>query len=100
MNLPPYRPSMATIFRIAGSAIRAHWKTHNNAYHQKLVLTPEQVDDLVACQLYGQVAFPGAIPPRRDMYMGRPIEMRHDTLGEIVAHDGTSTPLSSYDATA
>jgi len=69
----------------------------HNAYHQKLILTPEQADDLLACQLYGQVSFPGATPPPRDMFKDRPIEVRPDTPGEIVAHDGTVTPLSEYD---
>lgn len=88
---------MAVIFRQVTNAYRAHWKTHDNKYPLKLVLTPQQADDLVDCQRLGQYSFPGATPPRRDSYNDRPIEIRDDTPGEIVAHDGTMIPLSTYD---
>jgi len=96
-DLPPYRPSMAVIFRCVNNAYRAHWKAHDNKYPQKLILTPAQADDLLLCRLYGQLAFPGTTPPQRDRHYERPIEIREDTLGEFVAHDGIVTLLSGYD---
>lgn len=98
MSLPPYRDSMAVIFRQAHNAFRAHWRAHDNKYPQKLILTSAQADDLRDCQVLGQVAFPGVKPPKRDEFNQRPIEIRDDTPGEIVAHDGTVTPLSDYDS--
>lgn len=97
-ELPPYRPSMAVIFRQVNNAYLAHWKAHDNKYPQKLILTSAQADDLVDCQRLGRYSFPDAAPPLRDSYNDRPIEIRDDTPGEIVAHDGTVIPLSTYDA--
>ena len=96
-NLPPYRPSMAIIYRRVHAAFRAHWKEHENKPPQKLILTAAQADDLLLCRQYGQVAFPGATPPRRDKFQGRPIEVSDSTPGEIVAHDGAVIPLSDDD---
>ena len=98
MDLPPYRDSMAVIFRRAHNAFRTHWKMHDNKAPLKLVLTPSQADDLHDCQVLGQVAFPGVEPPRRDEFNGRPVVITESTVGEIVAHDGTVTPLSDYDS--
>lgn len=89
---------MGIIFRRVHNAYRAHWRSHDNRYPQKLVLTTEQADDLLCCQLCGQAAFPGATPPRRDVFNDRPIEISETTTGEIVAVDGTATPLSDYDS--
>jgi hypothetical protein len=88
---------MAVIFRQVNNAYRAHWRAHDSKYPQKLVLTTSQADDLLLCQRYGQVSFPGAQPPQRDRFNDRPIEITDSTPGEIVAHDGTVTPLSDYD---
>lgn len=88
---------MAVIFRQATNAFRTHWRAHDNKYPQRLILTPAQADDLRDCQIFGQVSFPDATPPERERFKDRPIEIRDDTPGEIVAHDGSVTPLSDYD---
>jgi hypothetical protein len=100
MTLPPYGPSMAAIYRQVRNAINAHWKAHHNLYPQAIVLTSAQAEDLYNCQLYGQVAFPGIELPQRDQFSACPVQIDEASAGEIVAHDGTRTPLADYDGPA
>ena len=100
MNLPTYQPSMAAVYRQVRNAIAAHWKAHQNAYPERIVLTNAQADALLHCQLYGQVAFPGIDAPRRDLFSACPITIDDNDPGSIVAHDGTVTPLAQYDGAA
>lgn len=96
-DLKPHNPQMAVIFKRAVNAFRAHWKAHGNASPQKLILTREQADDLHQARQYGLMAFPEASDRPRDLFFNRPIEVSETTAGEIVAIDGTTTPLSTYD---
>lgn len=89
---------MGVIHRRVTTAFRAHWRAHDGKSPQRLVLTEEQADDLLRCQQYGRVASTGAEAPSPDSFFERPIEIRDDTPGQIVAHDGTVTPLSDYDS--
>ena len=96
-DIPPYRDSMGVIFRRTQNAFMAHWRAHGGKPPQKLILTTEQAEDLWNCQRYGRSAMPGAGIPARDRYKERPVEVSSATVGEIVAFDGTTTPLSDYD---
>ena len=94
--LPAYRPGMADVGLALLKAFRAHWAAHNNAYPQKIILTTQQATDLYESHLLGQVATPGVERPKRDLYLGRPIEISETTLGEVIAHDGTLMYLADY----
>lgn len=95
-DLPVYRPGMADTGLALLKAFRAHWAMHSNAYPQKIILTARQAVDLYDSHLLGQVATPGVEPPKRDSYLGRPIEISETTLGEVISHDGTSLKLADY----
>ena len=100
-SLPPlaasYHPGMGLIARRAINAFRSHWKSHGNAYPQKLILTAEQTDDLFHGRCIGRMGFPEAGPPEGLMFFGRPIEVSNTTPGEIVACDGKATSLAEFD---
>jgi hypothetical protein len=91
---------MGTINRQVTNAFLQHYRKHNGASPQKLILTREQAEDLLTCQRYGAVAIPGAPPPRIDVCRDRPLEISDSTVGEVVAVDGAVTPLSDYEALA
>jgi hypothetical protein len=85
---------MSEIYMNVVNALRAHWKAHDDAYPQKLVLTPSQADQLLELQKIGMVPFPDArSTPRIDRFMGTAIEIDPATTGIIVAADGTPSPI-------
>lgn len=91
-SLPPHTRAMHELHKAIHTALAAHAVAHKQS-HQKLVLTPQQADDLLATQLYGNAAG-FRTNPQRDRYWDRPIEITESTAGEMVAVDGTVTPLS------
>ena len=88
-------PAMSSdIYMNVVHALRAHWQAHDNAYPQKLILSPSQADRLLELQRVGMVPFPDArTTPRRDRFMGATIEVDASTSGVIVAVDGTQSPI-------
>ncbi|QNP48684.1 hypothetical protein [Diaphorobacter aerolatus] len=87
---------MSDIYMTVVHALRAHWKAHDDAYPQKIVLSPAQADRLLELQTVGMVAFPDArTTPRRDRFMGASIEVDAASSGVLVAMDGTEIPLDS-----
>ena len=96
VDLPPCRPGLTDIHRRATNAFRAHWRQHAGAVPQRLILTPQQADDLHLCMLYGATAGQGQRPAKGEFF-GRPIEISEATVGVLVAHDGTEMPLADFD---
>ncbi len=99
VDLPPCRPGVTAIHSRAMNAFRAHWRTHGTTPPQKLVLTPNQAEDLYLCRLYGCVAMPG-VKPSKTEFNGRPVELSDATVGMLVAHDGMEMPLADFDQLA
>ena len=90
---------MSEIYMNVVNALRAHWKDHNEAYPQKIVLTQAQSDQLMELQRVGMVPFPDARTTlRADRFMSTPIEVDASTTGVMVAVDGTVTELASFAA--
>ncbi|GAA6119602.1 hypothetical protein [Acidovorax sp. FG27] len=77
-------------------ALQAHWKAHANAYPQKFVLSPEQLKVLDEARDALGVAITGKSVPRGSPFMDVPIEVSAASVGEMIAHDGTSSPLDEY----
>lgn len=68
-------------------AFRAHWKSHDNKYPQKLVMPPSHERRLAA---YLDPKAPGT-------YWGVTIEIDHSSPGIMIAIDGTVMPFADYD---
>lgn len=96
-TLPPYRPEIYAIWNRCRNSILSHWRENSGAYHRKLLLTPQQAQDLLDALRYGQYGSPDSSPPSLADFMGRPIDVSDSTVGVIVAHDGTEAPLSEFD---
>ena len=88
--------AMSDVYMNVVHALRAHWQAHDNAYPQKIVLTPAQADRLLELQQVGMVPFPDArTTPRRDRFMGATVEVDANTSGVLIAVDGTEMPLEA-----
>ena len=89
--------AMSDVYMNVVHALRAHWQAHDNAYPQKIVLTPAQADRLLELQQVGMVPFPDArTTPRRDRFMGATVEVDANTSGVLIAVDGTEMPAFEH----
>ena len=81
-------------------ALQAHWKVHANTYPQKFVLSPEQLRTLNETRDALGTAITGKPVAHGSPFMGVPIERSPNTAGEMIALDGTSSPLAAYELPA
>ncbi|MCT8174398.1 hypothetical protein KV106_05835 [Variovorax sp. CY25R-8] len=81
---------MASLYLSMTEKLSAHWKANNNAYPQKFVLTPPQLEAYTESRIRC-----GADPKTisSETHMGVRIEISHSTPGIMVAADGTEIPL-------
>lgn len=98
-KMPPFPifpppDSMSNIYDIAVAAIRDHWKTHDNRYPRKLVLSTAQHQALMGQRKLGQIGIGTANELPTDSFMGVPLERDDSTPPVVVAVDGQSTPLA------
>ena len=85
---------MSDVYMNVVNALRAHWQNHNNAYPQKIVLTPSQAEQLLELQRVGMVPFPDArTTPRIDRFMNTPVETDASTSGVLIAVDGSEVSI-------
>ncbi|RYF61699.1 MAG: hypothetical protein EOO27_01070 [Comamonadaceae bacterium] len=63
-------------------AIRAHWAAHQNAYPQRIVLTPAQHDDLIRLVTIGRA---GQAPADRDTFQGCKIDRQEGAQAVLIA---------------
>ena len=88
--------SSSEIYMKVVNALRSHWQAHDNAYPQKIVLSPAQADQLLQLQRVGMVPFPDArTTPRIDSFMGAVIEVDAASSGVMISIDGTQTSIES-----
>ncbi|SIR67585.1 hypothetical protein [Pseudacidovorax sp. RU35E] len=86
---------MATLYDLALQAIRKHWAENDNAYPQKLLLTPAQYDELMRARRNGRVAINmGDEGMDKERFMGVPLTQSDTTPGVLVAADGQEWPLA------
>lgn len=86
---------MATFYDLALQAIRKHWAENENAYPQKLLLTPAQYDELMRARRNGRVAINmGDDGLDKERFMGVPLAQSESTLGVLVTADGQEWPLA------
>jgi hypothetical protein len=81
-------------------ALQAHWKAHANTYPQKFVLSPEQLRTLNETRDALGTAITGKPVAHGSPFMGVPLEKSANTAGEMIAQDGSSSPLASYELPA
>ena len=93
---------MAPIYEQLVQALRTHWQTHSNAYPQKFILSPDARIALDAARKSIRDAVVGSKKGDAvdEKFMGVPIEEQHGSPGEMVAIDGTVTPVSGYERPA
>lgn len=86
---------MSSIHQSITDAIRAHWQAHNNAYPQKIILSPAQNLELREMQRIAGIGQgkPADAPLRTDKFLGVIIEVEASSTGVLIAHDGTQHPL-------
>lgn len=90
------------LYLLIQQALAAHWKTHDNRYPQKVVLTPAQhqaLNDLRQVVATGKSGAKGATPMPGEKFMGVPIEHAPATPGVMIAVDGMEIPLQAPPAT-
>ncbi len=82
-------------------ALRTHWQANSNAYPQKFILSPDARATLDADRRSIRDAVVGKNgKPVDPKFMGVPIEEQPGSPGEMVAIDGTVTPVSAYERPA
>jgi hypothetical protein len=82
---------MTTLYLTMTAKLSAHWREHGNAYPQKFVLTPTQLEEYGNCLKLSSV--PGAQDLGVEKHMGVPIEVSESTPGVMVAADGSEVAL-------
>lgn len=87
-----HNPRMTNLYTPMSLALQAHWKTHNNAYPQKFVLTDSALTTLnqVRKLVNESIASPLQSGWERE-FMGVPLEI--GPANAMVGLDGTETPL-------
>lgn len=79
------------------AAIRDHWKSNDNAYPIKAVMTTDQHRELVEQRRVARcgIGERGAFEERK--FLGVPIEIDDTSPGVLIAKDGTVVPLKHTD---
>jgi len=86
---------MPHIYEQLLTALKAHWKAHNNAYPQKFIISPADNATLKDARASINVAVTGKPLDDHTTFMGVKIEVNDSSPGVMVAGDGTETPLSA-----
>lgn len=86
---------MANIYDSVVRAITAHWKTHDSKYPRKIVLTPNQLNELNESRRLGRIALGEAQPVTEPNFLGVPLEEDLDTPGMLIAFDGSEVAVGA-----
>lgn len=84
---------MAHIYDQLLTAVKAHWKAHENAYPQKFILSPADNAVLRDARESINKAVTGKELADHSKFMDVKIEVREGSPGEVVDKDGVSHPL-------
>ena len=86
---------MAHIYEQLLTALKAHWKAHNNAYPQKFIISAADNAVLRDARASINIAVTGKPLDDHTTFMGVKIEVNDASPGILVAADGVETPLST-----
>ncbi|KQO38106.1 hypothetical protein ASF19_20240 [Acidovorax sp. Leaf84] len=86
---------MAHIYEQLVTALKAHWKAHNNAYPQKFILSSADNATLKHARASISKAVTGQAMDEHTTFMGVKLEVNDASPGVVIAVDGAETPLVS-----
>lgn len=86
---------MAHIYDQLLTALKAHWKAHNNAYPQKFIISSADNAWLKDARGSINVAVTGKALDDHTTFMGVKIEVDDSSPGLVIAMDGTPQPLQT-----
>ena len=86
---------MSSLYDSMTSALREHWKAHDNAYPQRFELTASALDALVAHRTLVNKTMNFSLSSEFDKeFLGVPVVVS-DAGNVMVAVDGTRVPLNA-----
>lgn len=88
---------MAHIYDKLLTAVKAHWKAHDNAYPQAFILSPADNAVLRDARASINKAVTGKDLADHTTFMDVKIEVRDGSPGEVVDKHGVSHPLASQE---
>ncbi|WPB54969.1 hypothetical protein [Xylophilus sp. GOD-11R] len=83
----------ANIYETLVGALREHWKSHENRYPQRFLLSTEQHRQLVEQRKTGRVALGDAGEPEPDRFFGTPLLVDDASGSTMVTADGQTVSL-------
>lgn len=84
---------MAHIYEQLVTALKAHWKAHNNAYPQTFILSSADHATLKDARASISKAVTGEALDDHRKFMGVKLEVNDSSPGVVIAVDGTEIPL-------
>ena len=84
---------MSNIYDSLTRAIADHWKAQENKYPQKVILTPAQLEALIALRRTGLRGLGGGQLADESKFLGVPLEQNPATPGVLIAHDGSEVAI-------
>lgn len=84
---------MTHIHTALSEALRKHWKAHNNAYPQKLVISPAQHAQLEHVRLTIRATAATTSPHEPLKFLGAKLEIDETSTGVMMCVDGSIEPL-------
>lgn len=85
---------MAHIYEQLLTALKAHWKAHNNAYPQKFILSSADNATLKDTRVSISKAATGKATDDYTNFMGVKLEVNDASPGVVIAVDGAESPLT------
>ena len=86
---------MAHIYDQLFTALKAHWKAHDNAYPQKFILSSADSAVLKEARTAINKAVTGKALSDHTTFMGVKLEVDDGSPGVVIAVDGTETPIAA-----